>query len=96
MAELAVCRPHANDGRRVVIEATDEGRAAEKDLRQEIHDLRAEFLKPLSPDELAQLHDMLRRCLAAQEKLRGTRSPQVRDAASATHDRTPVVNVTRW
>jgi DNA-binding MarR family transcriptional regulator len=65
-AGLAKRRPHESDARKVVIEATPDGRRFARELRREIEELQADFFEPLTKDELNQLENMLQRCLKEQ------------------------------
>jgi len=62
-AGLVTRRPHPEDGRKVVVEATDRGRDLESKFHQQVAEIQGEFFSPLTKRELAQLTELLRRCL---------------------------------
>jgi DNA-binding MarR family transcriptional regulator len=66
-ADLVERRANAEDGRSVVVAATDAGREVAAELVDVIHDFSEGFLRPLSEDEVVLLRDMLVRCMAAAE-----------------------------
>lgn len=56
-AGLVGRRPHHSDGRKVLVEATDEGRAMAVVLHEEIRELSEEFYAPLTLGEVGELRD---------------------------------------
>jgi DNA-binding MarR family transcriptional regulator len=60
---LATRKPHESDGRKSIIEATAEGRAAMVDLHRAIRDAQTEVFAPLTPEELTTLRSLLLRCI---------------------------------
>ena len=63
-AGFVVRRQHESDGRKTLVEATEEGRKVFVDLHREIHELQADFFAPLDEDETRQIRDLLLRCLS--------------------------------
>ena len=65
-AGFVVRRPHESDGRKTLVEATEEGRKVFVDLYREIQELQQDFFAPLDEDEVRQIRTLLLRCLEAQ------------------------------
>lgn len=62
-AGLVTRRPHPQDGRKVIVAATDRGRELESELQQHVAEIQDAFFSPLTERELAQLTEFLKRCL---------------------------------
>lgn len=66
-AGFVVRRPHETDGRKTLIEITEEGRRVFEDVHREIKELQEAFFAPLDDDELRQVRTLLLRCLEAAQ-----------------------------
>jgi DNA-binding MarR family transcriptional regulator len=62
-AGLVTRSPHPQDGRKVIVEATERGRGLEGEFHQHVAEIQDGFFSPLTERELAQLTELLGRCL---------------------------------